>query len=104
MITALTRTNCKKKHFKKGGKNMNEEKLKVFTNNEFIYRKLAKGGMTRNEIANYEMYDLSKPQSSTYRIIDKLLEDEDNMIVVKDGKISIDEAEFEKFIEEVFNC
>ena len=101
MITTLTRTNCKKKHFKKGGKDMNEEKLKAFTNNEFIYRKLAEGGMTRNEIANYEMYDLSKPQSSAYRIIDKLLEDEDNMIVVKDGKISIDEAEFEKFIEEL---
>lgn len=80
---------------------MKTEKLELFANNEVIYKTLIDGSTSRKELADVVSAVYGKKKTASYDIIKELLNDENGMLSVEGDILSLNQDEFDEFMDEL---
>ena len=82
---------------------MKTEKLELFANNEVIYKTLIDGPTSRKELADVVSEVYGKKKTASYDIIKELLNDENGMLSVEGDVLSLNQDEFDEFMDELLS-
>ena len=82
---------------------MKAEKLKLFAKNECIYKTLIDGPTSRKELADVVSAVYGKKKTASYDIIKELLNDENGMLSVEGDVLSLNQDEFDEFMDELLS-